>query len=270
MVTYLTCGLLFACLTLPGILLGDLIFRCPSCTAERLAVCPKVTTVCVEIVREPGCGCCPVCARLEGDLCGVYTPRCSTGLRCYPSMDAELPLQQLIQGLGRCAQKVDLEATTSQDHQAANEVHGTEGPPMRRPPFSRFWNKESAKKQHLNERKAKMKTNQAEEPRTQTQPQSSCQQELDKVLEEISKMTFEDNRGPLENLYELKFPNCDRHGLYNLKQCNMSTHGQRGECWCVNPLTGIQLPATPRVRGDPNCNQFQEELWPLPTTVALR
>lgn len=31
-------------------------------------------------------------------------------------------------------------------------------------------------------------------------------------------MTSDDNRGPLENLYELKFPNCDRHGLYNPKQ----------------------------------------------------
>lgn len=47
---------------------------------------------------------------------------------------------------------------------------------------------------------------------------SACQQELDQVLEEISKMTSEDNRGPLENLYGLKFPNCDRHGFYNLKQ----------------------------------------------------
>lgn len=36
-------------------------------------------------------------------------------------------------------------------------------------------------------------------------------------------MTSEDNRGPLENLYGLKFPNCDRHGLYNLKQVS---HGQ--------------------------------------------
>lgn len=53
--------------------------------------------------------------------------------------------------------------------------------------------------------------------------QSACQQELDKVLEEIAKMTSEDNRGPLENLYELKFPNCDRHGLYNLKQVSYCT-----------------------------------------------
>ncbi|KAA8588387.1 hypothetical protein FQN60_001581, partial [Etheostoma spectabile] len=98
--------------------------------------------------------------------------------------------------------------------------------------------------------------------------QSACHQELEKVLEEVSKITSEDNRGPLENLYELKFPNCDRHGLYNLKQCHMSTHGQRGECWCVNPLTGVQIPATPKVRGDPNCDQFQEELKVMPTATA--
>lgn len=48
--------------------------------------------------------------------------------------------------------------------------------------------------------------------------QSQCQQELDKVLEEISKMTFHDNKGHLENLYELTFPNCDSNGQYNVKQ----------------------------------------------------
>lgn len=48
--------------------------------------------------------------------------------------------------------------------------------------------------------------------------QSQCQQELDKVLEDISKMTFHDNKGHLENLYELTFPNCDSNGQYNVKQ----------------------------------------------------
>ncbi|XP_023278811.1 insulin-like growth factor-binding protein 2-B [Seriola lalandi dorsalis] len=269
MVIHFTYGWLFAYIALPGILLGDLAFRCPSCTAARLAACPKVTTVCAEIVREPGCGCCPMCARLEGELCGVYTPRCSTGLRCYPSAEAELPLQQLIQGLGRCGQKVEIDST-SLDHQATNEVHGTENPLTKRPAIDAALWQESARQQYLNERKTKMKTNQLEDPRTPKAPQSACQTELDKVLEEISKMTSEDNRGPLENLYGLKFPNCDRHGLYNLKQCNMSTHGQRGECWCVNPLTGIQIPATPKVRGDPNCNQFQEELRAMPTASTSR
>ncbi|XP_031730936.1 insulin-like growth factor-binding protein 2-B [Anarrhichthys ocellatus] len=269
MVIYLTYRLLFAYLALPGILLGDLAFRCPSCTAERLAACQIVTAACPEIVREPGCGCCPLCARLEGELCGVYTPRCLGGLRCYPSTESELPLQQLIHGLGRCGQQVDLDVTTSLDQQDTNEVHGTENPFTKRPAIDAWIWQESAKKQHLNERKTKMKTNQLEDPRTHKVLQSACQQELDSVLEEISKITSEDNRGPLEDLYGLKFPNCDKHGLYNLKQCNMSTHGQRGECWCVNPLTGVQIPATPKIRGDPNCNQFQEELRAMPTAAVF-
>ncbi|KAK7938895.1 hypothetical protein WMY93_002221 [Mugilogobius chulae] len=62
---------------------------------------------------------------------------------------------------------------------------------------------------------------------------------------EVSKITTEDHRGPLENLSQLKFPNCDRFGLYNIKQCNMSLHGQRGECWCVDPLTGQQIVTSP-------------------------
>lgn len=120
MVASVTYALLFAHVILPGIILGDLAFRCPSCTAELLAACPKVPPSCREIVRELGCGCCPVCARQEGELCGVYTPRCSSGLRCYPSAEAELPLQQLIQGLGRCGQKVDLEVTAGLDEQTTN------------------------------------------------------------------------------------------------------------------------------------------------------
>ncbi|XP_034549888.1 insulin-like growth factor-binding protein 2-B [Notolabrus celidotus] len=266
MVIHMSHVLLFAYLALPGIILGDLAFRCPSCTAERLTACPKVTDLCMEIVREPGCGCCPMCARQEGEFCGVYSPKCSNGLRCYPSTDSDFPLQQLIQGFGRCGQKVDLDVPTING--ATNEVHGTENPLTKRPALDTWFWQELARTQNQRERKTKMKTNQLEEPQTPKVPRSACQQELDKVLEEISKMTSEDNRGPLENLYELKFPNCDKHGLYNPKQCNMSTHGQRGECWCVDPLTGVQIPTTPKVRGDPNCNQFHEELRVMPTAAA--
>ncbi|XP_014825013.1 PREDICTED: insulin-like growth factor-binding protein 2-B [Poecilia mexicana] len=256
-------GLLLAVLALPGLLRGDLVFRCPRCTAENQDGCPKVT-LCTEIVREPGCGCCPVCARLEGEFCGVYTPRCSTGLLCSPSMDAELPLQQLIQGFGRCTRSV--EQDLSLDLLPTNEVHGTESPLVKRPLLDPWNRQEKTRLQIQNELRTRMRTSLHDE-RVQRDPPSSCQQELDMVLEEISRMTSEDNRGPLENLYGLKFPNCDRHGLYNLKQCNMSTHGQRGECWCVDPLTGVQIPETPRVRGDPNCNHFQEALR-APATTA--
>lgn len=66
------------------------------------------------------------------------------------------------------------------------------------------------------------------------------------------------------------FPTCLLFVFPLSFQCNMSTHGQRGECWCVNPLTGVQIPATPKVRGDPNCNQFQEELRVMPTETTSR
>ncbi|XP_059896435.1 LOW QUALITY PROTEIN: insulin-like growth factor-binding protein 2-B [Gadus macrocephalus] len=285
--------LLLAWLALPGSLLGGLVFRCPSCTAERLAACPKVWPVCGEIVREPGCGCCPVCARLQGEPCGVYTPRCCTGQRCYPTAEAELPLQQLIQGLGRCGPRQEEEAApadpppqgagcqrsramgdldTACDDKTGtlktpkDEVHGTEGSPVRpaaiEPPWSRT--KVSAVIKHKNDLDSRMKNTQSDDARPPLLSQSSCEQELNRVLEEISRMTLQ------ENLYELRFPNCDRNGLYNLKQCNMSTHGQRGECWCVDPMTGTQLPATPRVRGDPNCNLLHEDPGAVPTAAAMR
>lgn len=47
---------------------------------------------------------------------------------------------------------------------------------------------------------------------------TECQQELDQILERIAKMPFRDNRGPLEDLYALHIPNCDKRGQYNLKQ----------------------------------------------------
>ncbi|KAJ0005384.1 hypothetical protein NQD34_015278 [Periophthalmus magnuspinnatus] len=238
------------CLLLcPGsaLLLGDLVFRCPPCTAELLALCPA----CGLLMGDHGSAwCCPVCARVEGEFCGVYTPRCSSGLRCYPTPGALYPLQDLLMGLGRCGQRVELPEVT-------NEVLGTETPPLlRRPPLDpRAW-QEAALKQHLKEIRTRMKTCPLDETRAPRVPLSACQMELDKVMEEVSKITTEDHKGPLENLSELKFPNCDRFGLYNIKQCNMSLRGQRGECWCVNPLTGEQIPTSPRVRGDPNCEQY--------------
>uniref|UniRef100_A0A6I8NH41 Thyroglobulin type-1 domain-containing protein n=1 Tax=Ornithorhynchus anatinus TaxID=9258 RepID=A0A6I8NH41_ORNAN len=91
-------------------------------------------------------------------------------------------------------------------------------------------------------------------------PRTACQQELDQVLERISTLRLpEDERGPLEHLYSLHIPNCDRQGLYNLKQCKMSVNGQRGECWCVNPNTGKLIQGAPTVRGDPQCHLFHPE-----------
>lgn len=171
-----------------------------------------------------------------------------------------MPLDQLLKGQGRCDHKVDGESSVSLDFrvESAGEVSGTKVPPQRRPGVEH--NKDAAVQRHHNDMRMTMRTNRLEDQRTAhsrpAQTQSQCEQELEKVLDEISKMTFLNNKGSLENLYELKFPNCDKEGQYNLKQCHMSTHGQRGHCWCVDPLTGIQLPSSPKMRGDPNCGQY--------------
>ncbi|XP_028810139.1 insulin-like growth factor-binding protein 2-A [Denticeps clupeoides] len=243
---------------------ADMVFRCPICSAERLAACPQLTETCAEIVREPGCGCCPVCACREGAPCGVYTPRCSSGFRCYPEPDSDLPLEQLVRGLGRCRRVVEKEDAGAQqrDEQSGElqdvfEVGQTETPPIRKNTKESWMGpKESAMRQHRQEQKSKMKFNKVEDNKVPRPKLTQCQQELDQVLERISRMPFRDDRGPLEDLYALHIPNCDKRGQYNPKQCKMSVNGQRGECWCVNPYSGWTLPESPLVRGDPNCSLY--------------
>ncbi|KAJ8349548.1 hypothetical protein SKAU_G00246780 [Synaphobranchus kaupii] len=179
MVSYVVCGFLLASAAISGTYLGEVVFRCPSCSAERQAACPKLTETCAEIVREPGCGCCPVCARQDGESCGVYTPRCSSGLRCYPKPDSELPLEQLVQGLGQCGRKVDVEPTGSQEHRELSvevmdpsEVSLTESPPSKKPTKDGTWTgrapdpKESAVRQHQQNMKSKMKYNKVDDSKT--------------------------------------------------------------------------------------------------------
>lgn len=43
-------------------------------------------------------------------------------------------------------------------------------------------------------------------------------------------MRLPDERGPLEHLYSLHIPNCDKHGLYNLKQVSRETQSSKAGC----------------------------------------
>ncbi|XP_032072972.1 insulin-like growth factor-binding protein 2 [Thamnophis elegans] len=252
-----------------GLALPEVLFRCPPCTADRLASCHPAgfeTTACPELVREPGCGCCPVCARFEGEPCGVYTPRCVSGFRCYPTPGSELPLQALVQGHGTCTRwsaGAEYDATTAEHTGAAIEEH---------PERTAVENIVDGASTAMNGRQMsekeiaiiRDKTNEQQKligrhvyPPIRVPPlRTPCQQELDQVLERISTMRLPDERGPLEHLYSLNIPNCDKQGLYNLKQCKMSVNGQRGECWCVNPNTGKTILGSPTIRGDPECHLF--------------
>ncbi|XP_054935348.1 insulin-like growth factor-binding protein 2 [Physeter macrocephalus] len=115
---------------------AEVLFRCPPCTSESLAACKPPPAaqpaaeagpagdarVPCELVREPGCGCCSVCARLEGERCGVYTPRCGQGLRCYPHPGSELPLRALVHGEGTCEKHGDAEYSASPEQVAAEHT----------------------------------------------------------------------------------------------------------------------------------------------------
>ncbi|XP_066089928.1 insulin-like growth factor-binding protein 2 [Saccopteryx bilineata] len=258
---------------------AEVLFRCPPCTPERLASCRTPAAgpggPCAELVREPGCGCCSVCARLEGETCGVYTPRCAQGLRCYPHPGSELPLQALVQGAGTCEKRRDADSPEQvadngddrpevEDH-ADGTILGGSGSAGRKAFTSGMKEmavlREKATDQHRQMGKGG-KHHPGPEDSKKLRPPSArtpCQQELDQVLERISTMRLPDERGPLEHLYSLHIPNCDKNGLYNLKQCKMAVNGQRGECWCVSPNTGKLIPGSPTVRGDPECHRFYNE-----------
>lgn len=82
--------------------------------------------------------------------------------------------------------------------------------------------------------------------------QTPCQQELDQVLERISTMRLPDERGPLEHLYSLHIPNCDKHGLYNLKQASRKNWSPGASCirGSITMLSTAQkLRPTPWVAG---------------------
>lgn len=103
----LVAALLLAAGPLPS--LGDEAIHCPPCSEEKLARC-RPPVGCEELVREPGCGCCATCALGLGMPCGVYTPRCGSGMRCYPPRGVEKPLRTLMHGQGVCTELSEIEA----------------------------------------------------------------------------------------------------------------------------------------------------------------
>ncbi|KAF7247737.1 Insulin-like growth factor-binding protein 3 [Varanus komodoensis] len=78
------------------------VVRCDPCDSRALEQCKPLAPECLELVREPGCGCCLTCALQEGSPCGVYTERCGSGLSCRPRSDEQKPLQALLDGKGLC------------------------------------------------------------------------------------------------------------------------------------------------------------------------
>ncbi|XP_013856714.1 insulin-like growth factor-binding protein 3, partial [Austrofundulus limnaeus] len=102
-VAAVVCAALFAA-TLGSPVAGPEPIRCAPCSPERLSQCPAVAPGCAEALREPGCGCCLACALKAGELCGIYTAPCGSGLRCAPRPDDPRPLHALTRGHAVCTE----------------------------------------------------------------------------------------------------------------------------------------------------------------------
>ncbi|KAL8175962.1 UNVERIFIED_CONTAM: Insulin-like growth factor-binding protein 4 [Gekko kuhli] len=111
--------------------------QCPPCSEEKLARC-RAPVGCEELVQEPGCGCCATCALARGMPCGVYTPRCGSGLRCYPPRGVEKPLHTLMHGQGVCMDLSEVEAIQESLQSTGllqyKQLHGSKTPNRRIPP----------------------------------------------------------------------------------------------------------------------------------------
>uniref|UniRef100_A0A673GBG3 Insulin-like growth factor binding protein 1a n=1 Tax=Sinocyclocheilus rhinocerous TaxID=307959 RepID=A0A673GBG3_9TELE len=76
-----------------------------------------------------------------------------------------------------------------------------------------------------------------------------CHIELQTALDKITKS--QQKLGDKMNRFYL--PNCDKHGLYKVKQCESSLDGQRGKCWCVSSWNGKKIPGSSDLPADAEC-----------------
>ncbi|XP_060027551.1 insulin-like growth factor-binding protein 3 [Erinaceus europaeus] len=248
------------------------VVRCEPCDAPALAQCapPPPASVCAELVREPGCGCCLTCALREGQACGVYTERCGSGLSCQPPAGVERPLQALLDGRGVCtnasaaermraylppapgndSESEEVRGDGSVENQVTAVTH--QAPDSKLPPL--HTKAAAIKKGHAKDTQRYKVDYETQNTDTQNFSWESkreteygpCRREMEDIL----------NYFKFENILSLRtvhIPNCDKKGFYKKKQCRPSKGRKRGVCWCVDkygqPLPGYDT----KGKGDVQC-----------------
>ncbi|XP_010887466.1 insulin-like growth factor-binding protein 4 isoform X1 [Esox lucius] len=233
-------------LSLATLCLTDEAIRCPVCSEERLASCRPPDGGCEETVREPGCGCCPACALAKGAHCGVYSPRCGTGLRCYPPRNVERPLHSLMHGQGLCTDEREAEDNSAMEKEDEIIPEHPNNSNIRCSPqdkrcIQKTLARHPAKTNQRNQ-------NTREDTKAALAP---CRAELQRALDRLGS-----NTRTHEDLFSIPIPNCDKNGDFHVKQCQPARDGQRGKCWCVDPKTGMRLPGSLELRGGLDCHQL--------------
>ncbi|XP_058495384.1 insulin-like growth factor-binding protein 1a [Solea solea] len=245
------------CAVLPTGTLGSPVvapepIRCAPCTPEKLSQCPAVAPGCAEVMREPGCGCCPACALKTGELCGMYTAPCGSGLRCTPRPGDPRPLHSLTRGQAVCTQSTEPEASPEPQTQDQEEpeaemdnaaIVSDPGSNHYLPGHTKPYDPRAAADAQES-MKAKLVC-----IRKKLVEQAPCHIELQRALEKIAKS----HQKLGDKLTRFYLPNCDKHGLYKPKQCESSLDGQRGRCWCVNSWNGKRILGSTDLPADAEC-----------------
>ncbi|XP_037618245.1 insulin-like growth factor-binding protein 5a [Sebastes umbrosus] len=234
---------------------------CQPCDQKALSMCPPVPVGCLQLVKEPGCGCCLTCALEEGQPCGVYTGPCTRGLRCLPKNGEEKPLHALLHGRGVCRNEKLyklLHPSKESLDDAVLPVPESVQPQTKAPLYGR---------DHISSRKAQA-MRQARDRKKQLARQGPASH-LD--FSPLSLDKLEPEFGPcgrrLDNLIQsmkdtsrvlalsLYIPNCDKKGFFKRKQCKPSRGRRRGICWCVDRF-GVKIPGINYAGGDLQCKDL--------------
>ncbi|XP_066210253.1 insulin-like growth factor-binding protein 3 [Saccopteryx leptura] len=257
------------------------VVRCEPCDAQALAQCapPPAGPECVELVREPGCGCCLTCALREGQACGVYTERCGAGLRCQPQPGEPRPLRALLKGLGLCTNGTAAEllraplrpslpapanGSESEEDPGAGTTDSPALPDTHRVPDSvlhpgpikmdtikKGQNRDSQRYKVDYEAQTTDTQNFSTESKLETE-YGPCRREMEETL---SLLKFQNSLSP----GGVHIPNCDKKGFYKRKQCRPSKGRKRGTCWCVDrygqPLPGYNTSN----KGDLQCDNAESQ-----------
>lgn len=248
------------------------VVRCEPCDASALAQCapPPPASVCAELAREPGCGCCLTCALREGQACGIYTERCGSGLRCQPPPGAARPLRALLDGMGLCVNASAQErlhgflpaspenGSDSEEIQGGGSLENQVTAVTHRAPDSKLTPSHTKaaiiKKGHAKDSQRYKVDYETQSTDTQNFSLESkreteygpCRREMEDILNNFKFVN-------ILSLRAIHIPNCDKKGFYKKKQCRPSKGRKRGVCWCVDkygqPLPGYDT----KGKGDVQC-----------------
>ncbi|XP_076828605.1 insulin-like growth factor-binding protein 3 [Brachyhypopomus gauderio] len=256
--------------SIAGVSESATVIRCEPCGAGARTLCTPVPEECAERVREPGCGCCLVCALLLGQPCGIYTGKCGMGLTCQHRPGEMKPLQALLEGRGICVNRTlktsewTSPVTTQEVHSARSPEEesssntsslsvpaqskqstvplGAQGshpdPPHYHPKAEMIRREQIRQNQNLKvEESPGVLPSEQQNFSYESKQQSEygpCRREMERILSDMKMADMLDPCG-------FRIPNCDKKGFYKKRQCRPSKGRKRGVCWCVDKY-GQTLP----------------------------